>query len=91
MLVEHTENIELQYSLTIDTVILLVWDDLTAPNCNSPLDHQMCWRMISYDQIEIILLLGEKYFQFGLHAHSIIDLAALAQNARFGDLLAKKH
>ena len=31
--------------------------------------------------------LGENYFHFGLSTHSIIDLAALAQNARFGSLI----
>ena len=33
--------------------------------------------------------LGENYFHFGLSTHSIIDLAALAQNARFRLLTAR--
>ena len=33
--------------------------------------------------------LGENYFHFGLSTHSIIDLAALAQNARFRLLSAR--
>eukprot|EP01048_Picozoa_sp_COSAG05_P037857 COSAG05_NODE_17887_length_317_cov_1.417431_1_plen_77_part_01 len=33
--------------------------------------------------------LGENYFHFGLSTHSIIDLVALAQNARFRLLTAR--